>query len=291
MLCLLNKQDNAEFEPAETLLLNTLSNQMVTAISNIRLTEEQIEKQAYEREIDITSSIQKSILPTIDIKDERFQVGVLSKPAKITGGDFFDYWESPQDDQRLLIADVSGKSLPAALFMAASSSILRTMGQLWLPIEETLSKANDLIYKDSRSGMFVTVFLANYKPNTGALQFATAGHNEQIHFQKDSKAIQYLGAKGSPLGVVSSDIAPGYEVKTIQLETGDILVLYTDGIVEAINTKEEQFGHERFEDYIRKNHDLHPQDMAEQLYATVSAFAGEQPQYDDFTSVILKRNK
>jgi phosphoserine phosphatase RsbU/P len=291
VLCLLNKNHSLEFEPDETLLLNTIGNQMVTALNNLILAEEQIQKKSYEKEIEITSSIQRSILPKITEKDDRYQLGVLSKPAKVTGGDFYDFWGEINNEVRFLIADVSGKSLPAAIFMAASSSILKTFGQQDVSIDKILYDANNLIYRDSRSGMFVTVFLAAYNPNSGETLYTSAGHNDQILFKVKEDDIELLSAKGAPLGVISSDLHGPFSIKKASLAINDILVLYTDGIVEAINSNDEQFGMERFIQFLKENKDIHPQEIAEKIYQTVTEFAGNQPQFDDFTLTVLKRLK
>lgn len=291
VLCLLNKKNSSQFEADETMLINTIGNQMVTALNNLNLTKEQIQKKSYEKEIEITSSIQRSILPKIKGNDDRYQIGALSKPAKVTGGDFYDFWGEVNNEVRFLIADVSGKSLPAALFMAASSSILRTFGQMDLSIDKILYDANKLIFRDSRSGMFVTVFLTSYNPDTGQAYYTSAGHNDQILYKASENEVTLLSAKGAPLGVVGSDLHGPFSIENTTLAVDDILVLYTDGIVEAIDSDDEQFGMDRFIEFIKTNKNLHPQEIAEKIYDTVTEFAGNQPQFDDFTLIVLKRLK
>ena len=139
--------------------------------------------------------------------------------------------------------------------------------------------------------MFVTVFLAAYNPNSGETLYTSAGHNDQILFKVKEDDIELLSAKGAPLGVISSDLHGPFSIKKASLAINDILVLYTDGIVEAINSNDEQFGMERFIQFLKENKDIHPQEIAEKIYQTVTEFAGNQPQFDDFTLTVLKRLK
>ena len=155
----------------------TIASQITRSIQNFRLLNEMLQKRSYEKELEITSSIQKSILPTHFQKSAWFDLGVISEPAKLMGGDFYDLLSFDGDQFVFSVADVSGKSLPAALFMAVTSSIIRTYGREIKAPSEVLYKANDLIYQDSQSGMFVTLFYAFFNAPEHQLYYASAGHN------------------------------------------------------------------------------------------------------------------
>ncbi len=268
-------------------LVSTIAGQITKGIQNFRLLEEMLQKQAYEKELEITSSIQRSILPTRKLESSVLELGVLSVPAKIMGGDFYDY-SSTAEEYTFAVADVSGKSLPAALFMAVSSSILRTISRETLSPSETLFRANDLIYQDSRSGMFVTLFLAKYDPETRELKYSSAGHNEQLIYRQDTQTFETLHARGRPLGVIDSELHGPYGEGSAFLTPGDLLILYTDGVVEAINERQEEFSLERFMSVIRETYLLPAEQITKRIFRAVTEFAGREPQFDDLTLLVIK---
>ena len=269
-------------------LVATISGQITKAIQNFRLLEEMIEKKAYEKELEITSSIQKSILPTKKAGTAHFDVGVMSVPAKVMGGDFYDFFHFDESEYGFLIADVSGKSLPAALFMAVTSSILRTLGAENPTPADLLFKANDLIYKASQSGMFVTVFYTRYNVNSRELSFSSAGHNEQLVYRHDTHELEVLRTKGRPLGVIDSELHGPFGQSSTFLRPSDLLILYTDGVTEAINEKNEEFGMERFKAIIEETHLLSAEQITKRIYREVREFCGNEPNFDDFTLLVIK---
>lgn len=283
-----DKPDGGNFDADDMRLVSTIAGQITKGIQNFRLLDEMMKKQAYEKELEITSSIQRAILPQKVPENSHFEMGVMSMPAKIMGGDFYDYTLHSDTEFTFSIADVSGKSLPAALFMAVSSSIIRTISQENISSSETLYRANDLIYQNSRSGMFVTLFLAQYNADTHELKFASAGHNEQLIYRPDTQTFESLHANGRPLGVIDSEMHGPYGEGKAYLRSGDLLILYTDGVIEAINEKQEEFSLERFQDLIREFHLLAPDQIAKRIFRAVTDYAGREPQFDDFTLLIVK---
>jgi len=282
------REDDSDFGTNEIQLVSTIAGQITKAIENFRLLEETIEKKSFEKELEITSSMQKAILPSISISHSSFKLGFISRPAKIMGGDFYDFESLSENEFTFLIADVSGKSLPAALFMAVTSSIVRTLNQSKLAPAQLLYRANDMIYKNSQSGMFVTLFLTSLNTTTRELKFSSAGHNEQFVYRGSEGKFIFLEAKGGPLGVINSSLHGEFTEGSMILQEGDLVVLYTDGIVEAINSKEEEFGLDRFQELIKKLAEYDPQEIVDRVYKEVNRFAGEEPQFDDFTLLIIK---
>ncbi|GAB4423185.1 MAG: SpoIIE family protein phosphatase [Turneriella sp.] len=277
-----------EFTEDDLRLLSTIASQITRSIQNFRLLNEMLEKRSYEKELEITSSIQKSILPTHFQKSAWFDMGVISEPAKMMGGDFYDFLAFDGDQFVFSVADVSGKSLPAALFMAVTSSIIRTYGREVRKPSEVLNKANELIYQDSQSGMFVTLFYAYYDAPEHQLFYSSAGHNEQLVFRHDTRTFEKLGTRGRPLGVVDSQLHGPFGEGKVFLSEGDLLILYTDGVVEAINERKEEFGLDRFCRIISDNMLLSSDQLVKKIFREVKTFAGAEAQYDDFTLMIVK---
>lgn len=282
------KINGDQFTDTDIQLVSTIAGQITKAVENFRLLEEMLEKKAVERELEITSSIQKSILPDTTPQSPYFNLGFLSIPAKLMGGDFYDFDNFSDHEFSFLIADVSGKSLPAALFMAVTSSIIRTLNREKKTPGELMQLANDLVYRDSQAGMFVTLFYGTYDTQKGEVRFASAGHNEQMIYRAALGEFQFLEAKGAPLGVLPSNKGILFEENTTHLKENDLMILYTDGIVEAINNEQEEFGLHRFQELLRKLHHLEPTEIVNKIYSHVTEFAQNQPQFDDFTVMIIK---
>lgn len=292
LVCVGDRVDGSPLEDEDARLVSTITAQIIKGYENFILNREMILKKAAEKELDMASTIQKNILPKVSSESVHYQMGVKSVPAKTMGGDFYDYWNH-EHISTFVVADVSGKSLPAALFMAVSASIIRTIFRTTAIAddkpEDILAKANDLVYENSESGMFVTTFLVNYNHDTGEALYASAGHNEQLIFRAASQTFEILGGKGSPLGVIPTKVHGAYRGGAAKLEKDDILILYTDGVVEAINEVKEEYGMVRFQTVLAKSAKLHPSEIVKRVYREVLEFAGNEPQFDDFTLLIVKR--
>ncbi|MCB1307212.1 MAG: SpoIIE family protein phosphatase [Leptospiraceae bacterium] len=275
------------FHSDEGRLLATLTSQLVRGLENFELNEEILARQAIEKEVEITSRIQQNILPTKMPNHLHLKMGARSVMARTTGGDFYDYFEqSPNGPVTLLVADVSGKSLPAALFMAVSSSILRTIMRFETEPTAILARANDLLYKESESGMFVTVFLARYEPDSGRLHYASAGHNQMILMHVDG-SYQMLSGRGHPLGVIPS-YQQKYEGGSVNIKENDQLILYTDGVVEAQNPNLDEYGLEKFIEHLQSNIYRTPGEIIDLMYNSIVSFSGSELQFDDFTMMITR---
>lgn len=285
ILCISGKKTQGPFGENDLMLLKTISSQLIKGYENIKLGIEMIAKKAIEKEIEITKNIQKNILPDRIPTHSNFDLGVKSVAAKEVSGDFYDIHQYEDGQFAFLVADVSGKSLPAAIFMAISSSIIRTLSRnhLLLP-DEILTQANSLIYEDSQSGMFVTLFYIHYDPVTMEIQYASAGHNDQIWIKSD-QSYELLKGKGAPLGVVP---VGNYHGGNIKVSPGDLFVFYTDGAIEEKDSTQEEFGLERFiQEIINRKH-LSSQQIIDELYNLIVEYADGAEQFDDFTVMILK---
>lgn len=250
------------------------------------------EKEKYRRdlerkefEIETARRIQQGFLPESTPRLDGFELGAFSLPALEVGGDFYDFIPIDRDKWGLVIADVSGKGFPAALFMALSRMCVRANAMGVSTASEAIRIANKLIYHDAKSGMFVTLFYALLDLKQRRITYVNAGHNPPLLFRGNTGGVILLGAKGIALGVLD-DI----NLEEIQLDLGsnDTVVFYTDGVTEAIDAKEEQFGQERLINLVVENSHLSASSLVDKVKSEVVDFSIGQPQFDDLTLVVLK---
>jgi serine phosphatase RsbU (regulator of sigma subunit) len=262
---------------------NKMALDLKSRIEIIRLTT--AEKERVQKELEIAKGIQKSFLPESAPKIEGFELAGLNTPALEVGGDFYDFIPVSLNKWGLVIADVSGKGVPAALFMALSRTLIRANATDNPTPAKAIRRANDMISEDGRANMFVTLFYGVLDPVRKTLTYVNAGHNPPLVLGKGSVEITLLAARGVALGVMT-DIE--YEEKEIALHSGDILVLYTDGVTETINRKSEMFGHERIARLVEANQHLSAQSIIELIEKEVFTFSQGQPQFDDITLLLVK---
>ncbi len=243
------------------------------------------EKERLMKELEIAKGIQQSFLPEKTPHILGIDLAASNVPAREVGGDFYDFIPVGSHKWGLTIADVSGKGVPAALFMALSRTLVRASATGNPNVDEAIEKSNDLICADSKTGMFVTLFYAILDETNRRLKYVNAGHNPPLLLRQPSGKTVLLKADGIALGVLNGI---KLEEAEITLETGDLLVLYTDGVTEAINDKEELFGQERMLRIIEENRCLPAKEIVRKIEDAVTAFSGGQPQFDDITLMILK---
>jgi sigma-B regulation protein RsbU (phosphoserine phosphatase) len=242
-------------------------------------------------ELAIAAEIQQSFLPKNIPSVEGFDVAGKSVMAKEVGGDFFDVipFEVVALGPRrmgILIADVSGKGIPAALFMALSRIIVR-VNATWHKDEPALAihDANNLIAADATAGMFVTLFYGILDHEKHSIAFVNAGHNPPIVYHAANGTLSELEATGIAMGAQED---AEYQSKVCPLTTGDVMVLYTDGITEGNNEKGEMYGEERLHEIIRASVGLPAKEIMEKILADLEKFCGSAPQYDDITLMVIR---
>lgn len=262
---------------------NKMSEDLKRHIAELRRTT--AEKERLLKEIEIASGIQRSFLPDSIPKIDGIQIAAVSLPARVVGGDFYDFIPVDLDKWGLVVADVSGKGIPAALFMALSRALVRASAAATLSPAEAITHANDLIMDDSKAAMFVTLFYAVLDVKTKMLKYANAGHNPPLHISGSDSNIVLLKAQGVPLGI-KSDVKITNE--DIELRPGDVVVLYTDGVTEANNGAGEQFEMERLTETVRSSRSLSADAILAKIREDLTAFVGEHPQFDDITVMVLK---
>ncbi|MDD1729727.1 MAG: SpoIIE family protein phosphatase, partial [Methanospirillum sp.] len=197
----------------------------------------ELEMARKETELSIAADIQKSFLPDTLPSFAKFEMAGKSIPAKEVGGDFFDFMPLElipfsKSQMGIMIADVSGKGVPAALFMALSRIVIRISALWFKNCNDAIAFANPMITHDSKTGMFVTLFLGILDNNAMSMTYVNAGHNPPLIFRAETKEIDELRPTGIAIGIL--DDIP-YDQKSVQLHTGDVILLYTDGVTEAVN--------------------------------------------------------
>ncbi|MFH1561955.1 MAG: SpoIIE family protein phosphatase [Nitrospirota bacterium] len=245
-----------------------------------------VEKERLQKELEIARDIQQSFLPQSIPQIEGFELAAVNLPAREVGGDFYDFIPITKDKWGLVIADVSGKGIPAALFMALSRTVIRTNTMGNPLVSEAIHKANEFIMEESEiNTMFVTLFYAILDTKKGRLTYINAGHNPPFIIKPEKGEVIILEGEGIALGVIPN---VELEEREISVEKGDTVVLYTDGVIDAINEQEEQFGEERFIELLKENCGLPAQEIIERVQREVITFSGNQSQFDDLTLVVLK---
>jgi len=279
------------FSQGDLDLLNAIAYSAAPAIDNARLYQVAVEKRRLEPELQMAREVQVSLLPT-DIPDiPGWEFAARWLPARQTAGDYYDFIRTPSDDLGMVVADVSDKGMPAALFMALTRSFVRASVDPNAPAEG-FQRVNRLICADSQSGMFVTLFYALLNPARSEITYINAGHNPGLYFQMGSRpgqgALMRLGRPGMALGV--DETAP-YQARTLAFKPGDFLVLYTDGVTDALSADGGRFEMDSLERLVLANREQSAAEMAAVLERTILNFVGSEPLFDDITILIARRIK
>ncbi len=241
---------------------------------------------AIQNELDVASKIQQSILPASFPESPGYEVYGNMLPARNVGGDFFDVVLLENDKLGLAVADVSDKGVPAALFMMSSRTLLKGSAIGHSAPGDVLSEVNDLLNEDNETFMFVTVVYAAFDPASGNLTYANGGHNNPLLVHADGSSEELPMTGGIALGVMPE---LEYRQNSMTLAPGDTLVLYTDGVSEAMNSHGEEFGVERLQQIFSDHPPTSAREANEAILQAVSAFADGTPQSDDVTCLVLRR--
>jgi sigma-B regulation protein RsbU (phosphoserine phosphatase) len=280
------------FDDSEIRLLQLMANQAALAIEKARLHHEEIKRHRIEEELAVGRQIQLSMLPPGVPAVPGWEISAVYEPARQVGGDFYDFFELPGEPGRLglVVADVSDKGVPAALFMALSRTIIRNNALRGRPPAETLIWANRFIQEDSQTDMFLTAFYAALNTNSGRLTFANAGHNRPLWWHAATGDFEELQAAGIVLGVLD-DVE--LEEGEVEVAPGDVLVFYTDGVTEAMTRSYEEFGVARLKTAVAgavgAHLNLNAKIIVDAILDAVKSFTRDAPQSDDFTLFVVRR--
>ena len=243
------------------------------------------------RDLEIAKDIQAWLLPGAPLQIPGYQIAYATRPANTVAGDYYDVilrpGQTPSDDRVLfVVADVAGKSIPAAMLMATFQASLRTLSSSRVPLPELVAGLNRYACSNSQGGSrFTTAFLAELDPGTGNITYVNGGHNAPI-LRRGSGQVERLEAGGIPLGIFENAC---YQVESKQLRGGDYLVVFTDGVVEAINAKGDEYGEAELIRLVDRRVGAAPSELLRGLLEELNAFVGNTPQHDDMTCLLLKR--
>lgn len=263
-----------------------IANQAASAMESALLAQAAVEQERLEQEVRVARDIQTALLPEGGLKLPGYDFATAWRSARAVGGDFYDYWELPGPRVGLVIADVSDKGIPAALFMALSRSLVRAAALDGSTPCEAMERANRWIARDSQSCMFVTLFYGLLDPATGEFNYTNAGHNPPLLTRADGTSTS-LSTGDMALGVIEEI---ELHEATITLDPGDVVVCYTDGITEAINALEEEYGVARLIALVRKHQHSSTQTIVDAILTDLTNHTGDLPAFDDVTLVVVKRD-
>jgi serine phosphatase RsbU (regulator of sigma subunit)/putative methionine-R-sulfoxide reductase with GAF domain len=276
-------------------ILTGIAGQAAIAIENDLLLQEAAEQERMRQELEVAHRIQASFLPETCPDLPGWELAALWRSARQVGGDFYDFvplppahGEDPADGKRfgVVIADVADKGVPAALFMALSRTLVRTMTIDGREPASAIARANELIIADARSGLFVTLFYVVLAPGSGDIIYVNAGHVPPLWVQAQAGRVQEVRAPGMALGILE-DVE--FEQHQASLEVGDSLILYTDGITDAANERQEMFGRQRLTETVHQFRHESTEGLLRRIDEAVARHVGDVPQSDDFTLVVARR--
>ena len=274
------------FGDLDKLLLQAVSRQVQASIENEYLLGQSLEKERFEKELALAAAIQQKIIPESLPMIGGYQIAGINIPSREVGGDYYDCIDIGEGKYALIMADVAGKGISAALLVNTLNAALYSYLEFNLPLTELADKLNKLIYKSSPPDKYITFFIAVLDAKSGTLNIVNAGHNPALLLRKDGR-LEQIEAGGIGLGML--DLGLPYSGQSLKIEKGDKLFLYTDGIPEAMNLNDEEYSDERMIDFFKKHSDQNPQEFIRRMVEDVKNYVGEAEQSDDITSMILKR--
>ncbi len=258
-------------------------------IINLLIAFELADKLSLKSELDIASKVQNSLVPSEPPINQNYEISIFYEPAKVVSGDYFDFIKQKDDSLYYLVGDISGKGMSAALFMVQVRAIIHSLVNLYYNPKDLLINLKNILSSDLPSGTFLTI-IAAIIDNKGKINLSRAGHNPIFHYSKAENCIKEIAPKGLAIGFNDKGVFPNMlEYIEIMPEKDDLIVFYTDGITEAMNEQNEQFGENRLKELILKYKESNAEELKERIISGIYRFRGEAIQSDDITLTILKR--
>ncbi|MFH1042573.1 MAG: PP2C family protein-serine/threonine phosphatase [bacterium] len=258
---------------------------------NLLLAFELADKLNLKSEMDIASKVQNGLVPNKPPDNANYFIASHYEPAKIVSGDYFDFIPLPNGDLYYFIGDISGKGMSAALYMVQVRAIIHSLVHLEYSPKELLIRLKAILCSDLRPGNFLTIIASVIKTD-GTFCLSRAGHNTVYHYSPKTNIVKIVSPKGLAIGFNDKGLfATSLEEIKITTEPNDIIVFYTDGVTEAMNSGMEQFGEERFKDVIIKNSNKSVSEIRDKIVRSVFRFRGENDLSDDLTLTIFKRKE
>jgi sigma-B regulation protein RsbU (phosphoserine phosphatase) len=268
-----------------------LVSQAAVAFENSWYFREAIERKKVEQELALAASIQQNLFPARLPKMSDLELAARNRPARTCGGDYYDALRISGQSHLICVADVSGKGLPASLLMSNMQATMRALLGRIPSLTELATLTNSLLYAATPDNKYVTAILVELDPETGKGRYVNAGHQDCL-LMRASGEVEWIKSTGTPLGLMAPDIielmAP-YSEKSFELYPGDLLALFSDGVTEAQDKDENEFGESRLAEFLRPIRHEPAETLVDKVFCEIDRFAGSAPQYDDITLFIIKR--
>ena len=277
------------FNKEMTKIVSTFANQAGISIENFRLMEEALQNERYKEELKIAKTVQKSLLPQVLEEYADFDIAAFSESADEVGGDYYDTLRINDHEASLIIADVSGKGTTAAFHMSQMKGIFHSLAQTCIAPNEFMIRANQALVYCLERGSFISATFFILNAQTKKISYARAGHCPVLYYRAATDTLEYFKDKGIALGMVRNKSYSNFiQSNEFSYGSGDIMVLYTDGITEAKDAKNDEFGYEKLSEVVREVKDLSPKMIQDHLIAKLYEFTGTENINDDYTTMIVK---
>jgi sigma-B regulation protein RsbU (phosphoserine phosphatase) len=290
VLAVARNHEDGPFTGNDFAVFRTVAEQSAFALGNANIHREAHEKRVIESELKTAREVQHVLLPQSDPVISGYRISGTNLPARIISGDYYDYVTIAEDTHGIVIADVSGKGVAAGLLMAMCRSVLRSAAVGETSPAKVLSVVNRQLFPDIREDMFISLSYTVLHPNSGRVTMARAGHDPALLFRRAANTVEFLKPPGLAVGIDAGDV---FERITrdfeITLESGDCLLFYTDGVKEAVDAQEEEFGAQRLSDLFLAAAPLGAEEVLSAVQRELKAFTGEARQMDDITLVAIEK--
>ncbi len=290
VLVVARRHEDGYFTANDFAVFRSAAEQSSFAIGNARIHREANEKRAIERELNNAREVQRILLPQQDPVVKGFRISGTNLPARIISGDYYDYIDLGEKKFGIAIADVSGKGVPAGLLMAMCRSSLRSVALGGLSPSKVMAAVNRQLFPDIREDMFISMAYSILDTDSGTLTLSRAGHDPALLYRRETGKVELLRSPGLALGIDSGAV---FERVTrdleVELKSGDCVLFYTDGVKEAVDADEEEFGMERMSETFRRAAPLGAEAILNRMQEDLKSFTGEGPQMDDITLVAIEK--
>jgi phosphoserine phosphatase RsbU/P len=281
-----DRSSSSAFRERRLEIISGVSQQIAMAIQNERLMEETLERERMDREFQLARDIQQTFLPSHMPRIPGWELDARWQTARIVGGDFYDIFRISGKKVGLVIADVSDKGMPAALYMTVTRTLIRSDARNTLSPGALLERVNNMLVVDAQNGMYVTVVYAILDLETGVLTYASAGHNQPLRIQSSNGAVHRLHKGGMAMAVLEDN---RYQDYRLAIEPGDALIFYTDGVTEQFSPDGEIYGEERLLELLKSQNGQSIATILDNLHLSLIGFRGGDPPSDDVTLLALRR--
>lgn len=292
VLVVARRHEDGAFNSNDFVVFRSAAEQSSFAIGNARIHREAHEKRAMENELQNAREVQRVLLPQENPVLAGFRISGTNLPARIISGDYYDYLELDENRFGVAIADVSGKGVPAGLLMAMCRSALRSVAREKSSPAEALAVVNRQLFPDIREDMFISMAYCILNQDNGKAVIARAGHDPALLYRQETGKVELLRSPGLALGVDDGDVFERVtKDQEIELHQGDCLLFYTDGVREAVNADDEEFGMDRMSECFRSTAPLGAEAVLTRMQEELRQFTGEGPQMDDITLVAIEKKR